>query len=217
MISQPGGPDDMSNVDDGPETTACLTVQNLTRPGLGPISFALGRGECLTVSGPSGAGKTLLLRAIADLDPNTGGVALGTEDRKTMPAPHWRRRVAYVPTEPGWWADTVGEHFPDWSAAGPQAAALGLPTDCDGWTVQRLSTGERQRLGLLRALVHNPEVLLLDEPTSGLDAEANAAVESIIGQIRRERGTGVVWVTHDGAQAARVATKRLTIENGRCR
>lgn len=214
MTAAPGA---VSDADDGPEPTAFLIIRDLTRPGLGPVSFALDRGECLAVRGPSGAGKTLLLRAIADLDPNGGSAVLGAEAREAMPAPQWRRRVAYVPTEPGWWADTVGEHFPDWSAACPSVVALGLPADCDTWTVQRLSTGERQRLGLIRALVHSPDILLLDEPTSGLDTDTTAAVESVIAQFRRERGAGIVWVTHDGAQAERVATRRLTIENGQCR
>ena len=196
---------------------AGLAIRDLSRPGLEPVSFSLAPGVCLAVSGPSGAGKSLLLRAIADLDPNSGTVVLDGADRDTMPAPKWRRQVAYVPTEPGWWADTVAEHFEDWSAAEPWIAALGLPADCGGWPVQRLSTGERQRLGLIRALVRAPTVLLLDEPTSGLDPDATAAVESAINTYRAERSAVIVWVTHDFTQAGRIAERRLTIENGRCR
>ncbi len=205
------------DADESPAPNPRLTVQNLTHPGLGPISLSLDHGECIAVRGPSGGGKTLLLRAVADLDPNTGTVLLGALDREAMPAPQWRQRVSYVPTEPGWWANSVGEHFPDWSVASPLVEALGLPVDCDSWTVQRLSTGERQRLGLIRALVQEPDILLLDEPTSGLDTEATDAVEIMIAEIRRDRGTGAVWVTHDGAQAERVATRQMTIENGQCR
>lgn len=205
------------DADASPAPDTRLTVQNLTRPGLGPISISLDPGDCLAVKGPSGGGKTLLLRAIADLDPNSGTILLGTQDRDAMPAPQWRRRVAYVPTEPGWWANSVGEHFPDWDTASPLAVALGLPAECDRWAVQRLSTGERQRLALIRALVHDPDILLLDEPTSGLDTDATDAVESMIAERRREWGTGIVWVTHDDAQAERVATDRMTIENGQCR
>ena len=211
------GPGAAATADDGPGPAAGLTIRDLARPGLGPVSFTLAGGECVAVRGPSGAGKSLLLRAIADLDPNAGQVLLGADDRGAMPAPRWRRRVAYVPTEPGWWAGTVGEHFPDWPAARPSAVALGLPADCDGWTVQRLSTGERQRLGLIRALANDPEILLLDEPTSGLDVDTTAAVETLVDQYRRQRDAGILWVTHDGAQAERVATRSLTIENGQCR
>lgn len=196
--------------------TAGLSVSNLTKPGLAPVSFTLEPGVCLAVSGPSGAGKSLLLRAIADLDPNLGTVLLDGENRDDMPAPQWRRRVTYVQTEPGWWAETVGDHFDDWNAARPLATALGLPPECGDWPVLRLSTGERQRLGLVRALVRSPAVLLLDEPTSGLDPDATAAVEKAIAQFLGGRGAAV-WVTHDRDQAERVADRQLTIENGRCR
>lgn len=194
-----------------------LSVRDLSRPGLEPVSFSVLPGECLAVSGPSGAGKSLLLRAIADLDPNGGSVLLDGENRDSMPAPQWRRRVMYLPTEPGWWADTVAEHFSDWAAARPRAAALGLPADCGDWPVQRLSTGERQRLGLVRALQQSPAALLLDEPTSGLDPEAVTAVEGAIDRYRAEHDAAIVWVTHDRDQAARIAARRLTVENGRCR
>lgn len=196
---------------------AGLAIRDLSRPGLEPVSFTLAPGACLAVSGPSGSGKSLLLRAIADLDPNSGTVTLDGADRNHMPAPQWRRYVMYVPTEPGWWADTVADHFEDWSAALPWVSALGLPADCGGWPVQRLSTGERQRLGLIRALVKIPTVLLLDEPTSGLDPDATAAVEAAIDAYRTEHSAVIVWVTHDAAQAGRFAERRLTIENGRCR
>ena len=194
-----------------------LAVCELARPGLEPVSFSIPPGECLAVSGPSGAGKSLLLRAIADLDPSVGSVRLNGADRDAMPAPRWRRRVAYVPTEPGWWADGVADHFSDWHAARIWVTALGLPEGCGDWPVQRLSTGERQRLGLARALAIGPDVLLLDEPTSALDPEATAAVETTIERYRSETAAAVLWVTHDREQAGRIAARRLTIENGRCR
>ena len=84
-----------------------LSVTDLTRLELGPLSFSVEAGECLALRGPSGAGKSLLLRAIADLDPNEGRVSLDGESREDMPAPDWRRRVAYLAAEAGWWADTV--------------------------------------------------------------------------------------------------------------
>src|SRR5208282_3582871 len=90
---------------------AMLQVENLSVPGLAPMSFSLQTGECVAVRGASGAGKTLLLRAIADLDPNSGGVRLDGVDRSVMRAPLWRRRVGYLPAEPGWWTDRIGEHF----------------------------------------------------------------------------------------------------------
>src|SRR5712675_528466 len=81
-----------------------LQVRDLRTSILKPASFSLSAGEALAVRGPSGAGKTLLLRAVADLDPNEGLVTLDGLDRSTIAGPEWRRLVGYVPAEPGWWA-----------------------------------------------------------------------------------------------------------------
>jgi phosphate-transporting ATPase len=193
-----------------------LTVTDLTRLELGPLTFTVETGECLALRGPSGAGKSLLLRAIADLDPNEGRVSLDGAAREDMPAPDWRRRVAYLAAEAGWWADTVGEHFPDWPAARSLVEALGLTADCGDWPVARLSTGEKQRLALTRSLLMEPRALLLDEPTSGLDPDAIERVEALI-RARQDQGVAVLWVTHDRGQAQRVARRWLEIENGELR
>lgn len=186
----------------------------MSRPGLGPLDLRVAAGECVAVAGPSGAGKSMLLRAIADLDPGDGAVSLDGAARESMAAPAWRRIVAYVATEPGWWAETVREHFADWARALPLVTRLGLPEACAGWPVTRLSTGERQRLGLARTLANRPRMLLLDEPTSGLDDAASAAVETLVAEFRAGGG-GVLWVTHDTAQAARVASRVIRIRAGR--
>jgi ABC-type multidrug transport system ATPase subunit len=94
-----------------------LQVRDLRTNLLKPASLSLSAGECTAVTGPSGAGKTSLLRAIADLDPSDGLVCLDGRDRSTIAGPEWRRLVGYVPAEPGWRADTVGEHFSEWMAA----------------------------------------------------------------------------------------------------
>jgi putative ABC transport system ATP-binding protein len=200
-----------------------LLVSDLRTNILKPASFALSVGECVAVSGPSGSGKTLLLRAIADLDPSEGLVRLGGRDRLAMTGPEWRRLVGYLPAEPGWWADTVGEHFTDWTAASAVAKALGFPEDVRAWPITRLSTGERSRLALIRALTAGPEVLLLDEPTAALDPASVTAVESLIAT-RMRAGLAVVWVTHDAEQARRVASRLLLVsgrqvreEIGECR
>ena len=178
------------------------------------MSFEVDDGACLAVSGPSGAGKTLLLRAIADLDPAEGAVELDGTGRGEMPATWWRRMVGYVATDTGWWDETVAAHFADWEQAAELAAPLGLAPECGAWPVARLSTGERQRLGLVRALVLAPRALLLDEPTSGLDPDGEAAAEALVAAFRAGGGA-VVWVTHDAAQAARVAGARARMEGGR--
>jgi putative ABC transport system ATP-binding protein len=190
-----------------------LQARDLRTKILKPASFSLAAGECIAVKGPSGAGKTLLLRAIADLDPNRGLVSLEGRDRSTIPGPEWRRLVGYMPAEPGWWAETVGEHFGDWTAAAAVLTNLGIPEEAKSWPIARLSTGERLRLALVRALIIRPKVLLLDEPTAALDAASLAVVESLIAT-RIRAGLAVLWVTHDAGQASRMGQRQLVVEAG---
>ena len=190
-----------------------LSVRDLHRPDLVDASLDVADRECVAVRGPSGSGKTLLLRAIADLDPNDGTVTVDGRSREAMPAPQWRRLVVYVPAEPGWWAETVGAHFPDWPRAASLLDAFGLPRSSHGWPIARLSTGERQRLALIRALLVRPRVLLLDEPTSGLDPDGVAAVEREI-LACTAGGASALWVTHDPVQARRVARRCLWMDHG---
>jgi ABC-type iron transport system FetAB ATPase subunit len=130
-----------------------------------------------------------------------------------MPAPQWRRLVTYVAAESGWWDDTVGRHFADPAGSRTRLAHVGLPDDALDWPVARLSTGERQRLALLRALAHEPRVLLLDEPTSALDPDATRAVEALLGATLA-RGVAIVLVSHDVAQVERLAHRRLRMAAG---
>jgi ABC-type iron transport system FetAB ATPase subunit len=193
-----------------------LTINRLSRPGIEPVDLSVSAGECVAISGPSGAGKSLLLRAIADLDPNQGQVRLEGTARDAVPAPEWRRQVVYVSPESGWWTADVGGHFADPGAAAELLGELALPPDALTWPVARLSTGERQRLALARALEPKPRALLLDEPTSGLDPEATSRVEELLRR-RLAQGVVVVLVTHDPEQAKRLAGRRLRMEHGRLR
>ncbi|MEX0760174.1 MAG: ATP-binding cassette domain-containing protein, partial [Tistlia sp.] len=168
----------------------------------------------LALRGPSRAGKSLLLRALDDLDPGEGRVLLDGTERGALPAPDWRRRLAYLPAESGWWTDRVADHFARPDEAAPLVEALGLPADSLQWDVARLSTGEKQRLALVRALEQAPRVLLLDEPTSALDPEAAGAVEALIRR-QRDAGRSIHLVTHDREQAARLADRTLVVEKGR--
>jgi phosphate-transporting ATPase len=133
-----------------------------------------------------------------------------------IPAPLWRRLVGYLPAEPGWWADHVGDHFAHWEAALPLIEGLGLPDAAREWPIARLSTGERLRLALVRALVAGPKVLMLDEPTAALDAKSVALVEDMIAG-RVAEGLSALWVSHDPAQAARISKRALAVESGHVR
>jgi phosphate-transporting ATPase len=187
-----------------------LSVHGLKRAGINIPDFKLAAGEAMAVLGPSGSGKSLFLRALADLDENEGDIRLGHEARGAMGAPDWRRRVTYVAAESGWWAETVAAHYADWDTAALLATRLGLTRETGGWQVSRLSTGERQRLALVRALIQMPEVLLLDEPTSGLDGETEKAVEEILAE-RLADGAAILFSTHDEDQAGRLARRCLRI------
>lgn len=191
-----------------------LELTQLSSPRLSPVDLRCEAGDCHAVLGPSGSGKSVLLRLIADLDPGQGTVALRGVDRARMSAPQWRRQVVYCQAEAGWWHEQVASHFPDRAAALAFMARLGLSPDKLDAMVHDLSTGERQRLGLIRALLLRPAVLLLDEPTASLDAQSTLRVEQEIEACRRD-GAAVLWVTHSAEQARRVATHFWNMQQGR--
>lgn len=191
-----------------------LRLAGLRSSLAGPFDLAVDAGGCIAVTGASGSGKSLFLRMIADLDPHEGEAWLDAAPRSAMSAPAWRRQVAYVPAESGWWADSVAAHFADLAAARPLAARLGLAPELLDGPVLRLSTGERQRLGLLRALLETPPVLLLDEPTGPLDAASVGLVEAVLRE-RLAAGTTMLLVTHDPAQAARLGGRHMVMRDRR--
>jgi ABC-type iron transport system FetAB ATPase subunit len=81
--------------------------------------------------------------------------------------------------------------------------------------VAQLSSGEKQRLALLRLMVNRPRVLLLDEPTANLDPENVTRVEKLVAAYLRREGAAVLWVSHDPEQTRRVAQRRLRLQAGR--
>lgn len=191
-----------------------LVVERLKRPGLAPVQeLAVPAGQTLCLHGPSGSGKTLLLRAIADLDPNEGVVRLGDLTRDEIPAPEWRRRVIYVPPESHWWEEQVRPHAPQWPPG--WLTRLDLEPEILDQPVRQLSTGERQRLAIVRALARRPAALLLDEPTANLDDENTFRVEGLLHDYQRETNASLMWVSHDPAQRERVADQSRMIEAGR--
>lgn len=191
-----------------------LAISHLKSDLAGPFDFQVPPGACAVISGPSGSGKSLFLRMIADLDPNDGEVNLNGTVRQSMTGPAWRRTAPYVPSEAGWWLDDVIDHFaPDTrDEARRLATDFGLVEGQFDATVARLSTGERQRLAIIRALVLDSPALLLDEPTSALDTEDAMLVETAL-QARLQKGCVIVMVSHDAGQAARLkATSYRMVE-----
>ncbi len=192
-----------------------LEVSNLAVHHVRADRFSVAGGQCVALSGSSGSGKTLLLRALCDMEPNAGDVILNGVRREDVPAYEWRSRVSMVPAESGWWSDIAGDHFPGEvpDKLPDLLTALLLPDDVLGWPVSRLSTGERHRLALARTLCVEREVLVLDEPTAPLDGEATAAVESLIGA-RKSAGAAVIIVSHDEDQVARLADRSYVMTDG---
>src|SRR6185437_12755916 len=127
-----------------------------------------------------------------------------------------RRRVTYCPAEPGWWAERVADHIPpaQTQAARALMPALALRAELFNAPVPQLSTGERQRIALIRALVLGSDVLLLDEPTGSLDEDSTIRVEHLL-RDRLTRGIAMLIVTHNPAQAERLGTRHLRMDERR--
>lgn len=190
-----------------------FSVNDLRTMHVGPLEFDLRASESLVLSGPSGSGKSLLLRAMADLDGHEGRVSLDGKEQSEYRANKWRSVVAYLPADSAWWADTVGEHFRNTGSVNWQS--LGFEAEVESWTVSRLSSGERQRLALLRMLENKPRVLLLDEPTANLDRENTLLVENMIARYVQDHEAAVIWVSHDAEQQERLGVPVLILDNGR--
>jgi putative ABC transport system ATP-binding protein len=207
-----------------------LETQNLSRAIVGKvlvndISVEVQQGEVLAVVGPSGAGKSSFLRLLNRLDEPTGGTVLLDGRNYNEIAPReLRRRVGMVMQMAYLFPGTVAANI----AFGPQQRhetispeqihalldRVGLPGYQDR-DVNNLSGGEAQRVSLARTLANSPEVLLLDEPTSALDEAAERGIEELVLGIIRERQMTCVIVTHDMAQAARIADRTMILESGK--
>jgi len=189
------------------------------------ISLAIERAEVLAVLGPSGAGKSTFLRLLNRLDEPTGGaILLDGVDYRTLNPQDLRRRIGMVMQRaflfPGTIADNVrfgptqARKFLSDEIVESLLAQVGLSGFADR-NALTLSGGEAQRVAITRALANEPDILLLDEPTSALDEAAKLGVESLLESLIRQHHLTCVWVTHDAAQAARMADKVLLLESGR--
>ena len=190
-----------------------LRVEHLQPGTLPPLTFEVAAGECLAIEGPSGAGKTLLLRAIADLDPAPGpgvpqrrgaqrdaGLRSGAATCATaQPSPRGgrTRRARRSRKLPPGRVDRL-------------LHSLGLEPQVLDRALSALSTGERQRLALARALTDEPPLLLLDEPTGALDPQSAALVEELI-KYQMLSGRSAILVSHDRGQIERLAHARLLL------
>jgi len=197
-----------------------LKITNLLvikKPVLEAVSFSIAAGGCVCLSGPSASGKSLLLRAISNLDEHEGELQLDNKNCRQYNAPEWRKQVAYLTAENHWWYPVIGNHFnkPSDPTLISRLSQLGLNKDILNSDVNQCSTGERQRLALLRLLQNQPKVLLLDEPTASMDPETVKFVESFLYELRQQQHTAILWVSHDPQQIKRIADRHLQIQNGK--
>lgn len=174
------------------------------------IDLTVRAGECVVITGRSGSGKTSLLKLLADLSPGIGDVRIGQTDREAVPGSAWRRKVMYLATDAGWWTSPVSAHMSDLPAARELMVDLELSQALLQASPDEISSGERQRLSLVRALILCPMFLLLDEPTSALDQTSARLVEKVI-QRSKANGTGFVITSHDREQVKRLADRHLDL------
>jgi len=210
--------------------TVTLETSHLTRSVGGrmlvqDVSIKVLSGEIVAVVGASGAGKSSFLRLLNRLDePTSGTVFLKSIDYRTLPPQQLRRRVGMVMQTAYLFPGTVAANI----AFGPRQrgealdavriAALLERVGLGGFAdrdVSHLSGGEAQRVALARTLANAPEVLLADEPTSALDEASVRGIEELILDIVQERQMTCVIVTHNRAQAARLAARTMVMEAGR--
>lgn len=182
-----------------------LSIKNLSALHHGLYSLDINSGDCVVITGESGVGKSVFLRMIADLIPNEGNVFLDGKERNDFTPSLWRRQVTYVSAESGWWAKTVKEHFHDLELARYWLPRLNLKETLLDVDVVQLSTGEKQRMALLRALSPQVHFLLLDEITSALDPKSVIVVEQCVKELQQQN-IGILLVSHNMEQVQRLAT-----------
>jgi len=201
-----------------PDQKFHFSVSELVFGDNGPYSLSCSGPEIVGISGSSGIGKTLFLRALADLDSHRGQLTLNGQNSSDVSAPVWRSRVALIPAESRWWYHDVKSHMT--SACNSDELvmlleSLGFEGDVLNWQVSRLSTGEKQRLSVARVLIRKPSVLLLDELGSSLDKENCDLLETAVKKFQRRYGSPVLWVSHDQEQIDRVCDRLVVMHQDR--
>ena len=198
-----------------------LRAERGGRVVLDGVDMTVAAGSVTALLGDSGAGKTSLLRCLVGLDAAAAGsVSFGGTDTRELDPCELRRRVAFVSQTPVMLPGDVRANLLYAVPAGEQPeltealAAVSLEPDLLDRHASELSAGQRARVAIARALVRSPGVMLLDEPTSSLHAAAASAIEHLVCGLA-QRGIAVVVVTHDEAQARRVADTAVRLTAGR--
>ena len=197
-----------------------VVILRAGRRVLDQITALIPAAGITVVSGRSGAGKTTLLRLCNRLEvPDEGTVSYRGQPLDELDPLVLRRRVGMVfqrPTPfPGSVADNLAVAHPEATTQELSTALTRVAMDPGllGQDARTLSGGELQRMCLARTLVTQPETLLLDEPTSALDAQPKQIFERTARDLA-DQGITIIWVTHDDAQASRVADRTYQLRDG---
>lgn len=220
-----------------PRPTGLLEIDNLSfklpdmkEPLLKKISFSLKPGEALGIIGPSGAGKSTLTRMLIGIwKPTDGNVRLDGMDVHAWDRSAFGRHVGYLPQDTELFTGTVRDNISRFRSDVTDEAVTRAAMDAgihdlivrlekgyesqlgaSGTTV--FSVGQRQRLGLARALLGDPSLVVLDEPNANLDTEGEAALLDVLGALKA-RGVTVVIVSHR-ASVFRHVDKILFVRGG---
>jgi heme ABC exporter ATP-binding subunit CcmA len=211
-----------------PDAMAAIEVRRLSktlgrRTVLSGVDFQIAAGQSVALTGANGAGKTTLLRCLASILRPTAGLVRWF-GRPAAGNPEARRLVGWVAHESLLYPQlTLRENLAfaarmcdvaqPWQRADELLAGTGLAPYAARLPAA-ISRGMRQRLAVLRALVHRPRILLLDEPFSGLDAEGTAWLGQLLGELRAA-GRTLCFATHDEAVVCRLADRVLEVRRGR--
>ncbi|QHV96230.1 ABC transporter ATP-binding protein [Spirosoma endbachense] len=206
-----------------------LTKQFASHTAVNDVSLSIGRGENLVLLGTSGCGKTTTLKMINRLiEPTTGSISVDGVDVRQQPGPELRRRIGYVIQDGGLFPHyTVAEAIATvpkllgWDLAATQQRIrelidkLQLPESLLTRYPAELSSGQRQRVGLARALAARPPVVLMDEPFGALDPFTRKHVRRELFGLNELQETTVVLVTHDVREALELADRVALMDKGR--
>jgi ABC-type Fe3+/spermidine/putrescine transport system ATPase subunit len=207
-------------------TVAGAVKRYLTATALDGVSFAVERGEFFTLLGPSGCGKTTLLRAIAGFAELTEGT-IDLDGAALLGVPPHKRDIGMVFQDYAVFPHlTVADNVGFGLKARRVAAAEAARRSAEALAMVRLSQmaerlpaalsgGQQQRIGIARALVIRPRLLLMDEPLSNLDAKLRIDLRGEIRAIQKNVGIAAIYVTHDQEEALAISDRICVMSGGR--